>query len=735
LAARFGLCGWVSNTSGDVRIEVEGEQRPLLQFVHALQGEAPPMASIENIQWEFSKPVGHDGFEIRSSIAEESEYQLVSPDIATCDDCLAELLDPDDRRYRYPFTNCTNCGPRFTIIDDIPYDRPLTTMSVFTMCPQCNAEYDDPLNRRFHAQPNACPVCGPQLSLADSSGEAIETDDVISSAVGLIKQGRIVAVKGLGGFLLACDATSEDAVTELRNRKKRPHKPFAVMLASLEEAAKHCYLSAAERELVASAKAPIVLLKAREGTKIAESVAPGLKYTGVMLPYTPLHHLLLRDAAIPLVMTSGNLSEEPIASDNGEALNRLAGIADYYVLHNRDIYSRYDDSVCMVEFAEPQVLRRARSYAPFPVHLPYETKQILGCGAELKGSFCYTRDVYAFLGQHIGDMENVETLEHYQATAELYRKLFRIDPEVVAVDLHPDYLATKYGRKLAESEGLKLVEVQHHHAHIAACMADNAVLEPVIGVSFDGTGYGPDGCIWGGEFMTADMKSYRRVGHLKYVAQPGGDAAAKKPYRMAVSYLYSLLGEEILNRRLPFLSSVDTEEIDTVKQQIDQGLNAPLTSSCGRLFDAVSAIAGIRHTVSYEAQAAIELEMAAPDVLDDVAGYPFSIEYENGLYIINQSRVFSQIVDDIGKGVSVSEISAGFHRGVADMILEVCGFILRETGIRMVALSGGVFQNRLLLKTTVVLLKKAGFDVLMHKEVPTNDGGISLGQAAVANFA
>jgi hydrogenase maturation protein HypF len=734
MAQRFGLSGWVSNTSGDVRIEVEGEQRPVLMFVHALQGEAPPTAKIENIQWEFKSPVGHDGFEIRSSIVEASEYQLVSPDIATCGDCLSEIIDSNDRRYRYPFTNCTNCGPRFTIIKDIPYDRPKTTMSVFTMCGECKAEYDDPINRRFHAQPNACPVCGPQLQLVDAKGEAVSTDDVVASAVELIKQGKILAIKGLGGFLLACDGTNDSVVAELRRRKKRPGKPFAVMLPTLDEVEQHCYVSDAEKELLVSSKAPIVLLKTKEGSNIAQSVAPRLKYMGVMLPYTPLHHLLLKEAGVPLVMTSGNLSEEPIAKDNDEALRRLGSIADYFIMHNRDIYSRYDDSVCMVELDEPQIVRRARSYAPFPIHLPYETKPVLGCGAELKGSFCYTKDVYAFLGQHIGDMENVETLEHYETTAELYRKLFRVNPDVVAVDLHPDYLATKYGRKLAESEGLRLVEVQHHHAHIASCMVDNAVKDPVIGVSFDGTGYGPDGCVWGGEFMTADLGSYRRVGHLKYVPLPGGDAAAKKPYRMAISYLYSLLGDEVFSRKLPFLSAIDAKEIDTIKQQIDKGLNSPLTSSCGRLFDAVSALVGVRDVVSYEAQAAIELEMASPDKLDDISGYQFNIEYENELYIINQSRVFSEIIADIEKNVPVSEISARFHRGTADMITSVCGFIVRETGIKTVALSGGVFQNRLLLKITAKLLKDAGFDVLTHREVPTNDGGISLGQAAIANF-
>jgi len=724
----------VTNTSGDVRIEIEGDQRPLLQFVHALQGETPPMAKIENISWEFAQPVEHEGFEIRSSIVQESEYQLVSPDIATCDDCLSELLDSDDRRYRYPFTNCTNCGPRFTIIKDIPYDRPKTTMSVFTMCPDCHAEYDDPSNRRFHAQPNACPVCGPQLEMVDVKGQAVETDDVITSAVELLKQGKILAIKGLGGFLLACDATNDNVVEELRNRKKRPDKPFAIMLSTLDEVKKHYFVSDAERDLIGSPKGPIVLLKAKKASNIARSVAPKLKYMGVMLPYTPLHHLLLREAGTPLVMTSGNLSEEPIAKDNDEALRRLGSIADYFIMHNRGIYSHYDDSVCIVE-GEPQVARRARGYAPFPIHLTYESNQVLGCGAELKGSFCYTKDVYAFLGQHIGDMENVETLKHYETTVDLYRKLFRINPEVVAVDLHPDYLASKYGRRLAKAENLKLVEVQHHHAHIASCMVDNAVTQPVIGVSFDGTGYGPDGNVWGGEFMTADLKSYNRVGHLKYVAQPGGDVAAKRPYRMAVSYLYSLLGYDELTRKLPFLSKIDAKEMSIITQQIDTRLNAPLTSSCGRLFDAVSALVGIRDVISYEAQAAIELEMVAPDKLDDICGYCFFIDYTNGLYIVNQRQMFLEIVTDIKNRVPVSEISAKFHRGVADMILNVCGFILRETGLKTVVLSGGVFQNRLLLRTTVGLLKNAGFDVLTHKEVPTNDGGVSLGQAAIANFA
>ena len=472
LATKYNLKGWVCNTSGDVKIEVEGEREAWQQFLADLEALAPPQARIESISTSQHPPLGYESFEIRHSIAEEGKYQLVSPDIATCDACKQELFNPDDRRYRYPFTNCTNCGPRFTIIEDVPYDRPKTTMRCFQMCPDCQREYDDPLNRRFHAQPNACPRCGPSLQLVDKNGAQVLTEDALTTASQLLKEGKIVAIKGLGGFLLACDATNEVAVQSLRLRKRRPFKPLAIMLATLEEVKEHCLVSPKEEELLTSSQCPIVLLKWEPQSSVCSAVAPNLKYLGVMLPYTPLHHVLLRETRLPLVMTSGNLSEEPIAKDNDEALRRLQGIIDYFLLHNRDIYGRYDDSVAIVELDEAQLTRRARGYAPYPIHLPFKARQVLACGAELKNTFCFTKDGYAFLSQHIGDMENLETMEHFENTIELYKKLFRLEPEIIACDLHPEYLPTKYAKALAEEKGLPLVSIQHHHAHIVSCLAE-----------------------------------------------------------------------------------------------------------------------------------------------------------------------------------------------------------------------------------------------------------------------
>ena len=738
LATRHNLKGWVCNTSEDVRIEVEGEAGTVERFLAELKTSAPPLAHIEDITTSYHPPAGYKKFEIRPSVAQEGKYQLISPDVATCPACLTELINPDDRRYRYPFTNCTNCGPRFTIIADMPYDRPKTTMRHFQMCPRCQAEYDNPLNRRFHAQPNACPECGPRVELVDARGKAVPCPDAIAAASQLLKEGKIVAVKGLGGFLLACDATSETAVSALRERKKRPSKPFAIMVTDIVEANRHCYVSPQEEKLLTSPQSPIVLLKWREGSPVSPGVAPGLRYLGVMLPYTPLHHILLRDSDLPLVMTSGNLSEEPIARDNDEALSRLSRIADYFLVHNRDIYSRYDDSVAMVEGGTSQLVRRARSYAPYPVHLPFTARQVLGCGAEMKSTFCLTRDDHAFLSQHIGDLENAETLEHFNNTVSLYKRLFHIEPEIIAADIHPDYLSTRYAQERAGG-GIKLVAVQHHHAHIVSCMVDNGVEKPVIGVSFDGTGMGDDGHIWGGEFLVADYRGFTRMGHLEYLPLPGGDAAIKRPYRTATGYILSLLGEAALNDfagrpQSAFIASKLETEI--IARQIERKLNTPLTSSMGRLFDAVSALAGIRDEIDYEGQAAVELEMAAynEDLKDD-QGYPCPIIAEGEMKIVLLADLLTAITEELTRGVSAGKISLKFHNTIARMTGEMCRRLAAETGIDRVALSGGVFQNRLLLRKTVKLLEDSGFQVFTHRQVPCNDGGISLGQAVIASFA
>ena len=737
LATRYNLKGWVCNTSEGVRIEVEGESGAVEQFLRALPKEAPPRAIVENIAVKHlpAKSEKYQKFEIVHSIAEEGKYQLISPDIATCQNCLSEIFAPEDRRYRYPFTNCTNCGPRFTIIEDIPYDRPRTTMKHFKMCPQCQREYDDPLNRRFHAQPNACPKCGPSLALLDAKGKPMVVDDVITAASQLLREGKIVAIKGLGGFLIACDATNETAVNRLRRRKRRPAKPLAIMVASIEEARKHCYIDKEEEELLLSPNSPIVLMKWRADSPVAASVAPKLKYLGVMLPYTPLHHLLLSEVKIPLVMTSGNLSEEPIAKDNDEAAKRLSGIVDYFLVNNRDIYARYDDSVTIVERGIPQLIRRARGYAPYPIHLGFHSRQILGCGAEEKNTFCLTRDEYAFLSQHIGDMENLETLENFENNIELYKKLFRIEPEIIAHDLHPEYHATKYAREKAAKSGIRLVPVQHHHAHIVSGMVDNGLKAPVIGVAFDGTGYGADGNIWGGEFMVADYHGFTRLGHFEYLPLPGGALAIKKPRRIAIGYLLSLLGEATLKQALPFLKQLDKAEIEIIKQQVRQKINSPLTSSCGRLFDAISALLGVRGEIEYEAQAAIELEMLAYDAADETADYTFSLTKENGLTIIKLGDLLSAVLHDLQNGVARARIAARFHNTVAMVIKELCKIISHETGLSRVVLSGGVFQNRLLLRKAVHLLEAEGLEVFTHRQVPTNDGGISLGQVVIANFS
>jgi len=734
LATKHNLKGWVCNTSGDVKIEVEGERRALDRFLDELVAMAPPLALLEDVSVTNHTPQGYSGFEIKHSIAEEGKYQLVSPDIAICKPCLGEVLTPSDRRYRYPFTNCTNCGPRFTIIEDIPYDRPKTTMRSFKMCPQCQREYDDPMDRRFHAQPNACPRCGPSLKLVDGAGNPVPCDDALAAAARFLKQGKVLAIKGLGGFLLACDATSEKAVKLLRERKRRPFKPLAIMVATLDDVRKHCLVSEKEEELLTSLQCPIVLLRRKEGSPVSPSVAPNLKYLGVMLPYTPLHHILLSETGLPLVMTSGNLSEEPIAKDNDEALRRLKGIPDYFLLHNRDIYSRYDDSVAIVELNKPQIVRRARGYAPYPVHLPFQAKQILACGAELKNTFCLTKDNYAFVSQHIGDLENLETMEHFEATLELYKKLFRIQPEIVAYDMHPEYLSTKYAKSLGDKhKELKLVPVQHHHAHIVSCMAENGVEDKVIGISFDGTGYGSDGRIWGGEFLIADYKGFERVGHLEYVPLPGGTVAIERPYRMAISYVLTLLGKDALTTDLAFLKEVSSQELELIKKQLEKGINSPLTSSCGRLFDAVSALIGIRGRIDYEAQAAIEMEMAADE--SEHGSYPFAIVEQNGVNIVYLKELFGGIIKDLKSGVSQARIAAKFHRTMAEMVVQMCQRLAKMSGINRVALSGGVFQNRLLLRLTVAALEEAGFEVLTHSKVPTNDGGVSLGQAVIANLA
>jgi len=735
LASRHGLTGWVCNTSRDVKIEAEGPEDALRKFLVELRTEAPPLARIDALEhWDIA-PEGHGAFEIRKSIPEPGQYQLISPDIATCAACRGELFDPQDRRFGYAFTNCTDCGPRLTIIKDIPYDRPMTTMAPFEMCPECRREYEDPMNRRFHAQPNCCPRCGPHLEILEGTGAKIETRDPIRRTAELLKQGKIVAVKGIGGFLLACDATDEEAVRRLRERKRRTFKPFAVMMETLEAVKEACVVSEEEEALLTSPQSPVVLLKTREPRSVTPAVAPGLRYLGVMLPYTPLHHLLMRAAALPLVMTSGNLSEEPIVADNGEALEKLAAIADFYLVHNRDIYARCDDSVAMVAAGEVGLLRRARGYAPDPIPLPFGALEVLACGAEYKNTFCITKDRYAFMSQHVGDMDNLETLTHYEKMLDLYRKLFRLEPKIVACDKHPDYLASRYARELeAQDKDVRVISVQHHHAHIASCMAENSVTGPVLGVALDGTGYGEDGTIWGSEFLLVDDDRFTRLGRFDDVPLPGGDAAVKRPYRIAFSYLYRLLGASSLTMDLPLLREMDPFEIRILRDQIDKRINTPMTCSAGRLFDAVSALLGIRKEIDYEGHAAIELEMAGTGCDFDGMLYPFHTEEEKGLHVVRLGPLLGGVTADLTRGLPAALISVRFHHTVAHIVAEVCAALSKEHGIRKVALSGGVFQNRMLLELARDRLVAEGLEVLTHKHVPCNDGCISLGQAVVANY-
>ncbi|MHB1160215.1 MAG: carbamoyltransferase HypF [Chloroflexota bacterium] len=779
LAHQLGLAGWVLNSTEGVVIEVEGTAELVDSFVRALPQEAPPLAKVDRVDRADLPPIGYTTFAIESSQEAEGHFALIPPDICVCDDCLREMRDPADRRYRYPFINCTNCGPRFTVVADIPYDRPKTTMACFPMCPECGREYHDPTNRRFHAQPNACPVCGPRLWLmhgtaaeqgtvaapftgagdlvgqdnADPAGTrrlkpaatALEGETALQETRRLLALGKIVAVKGLGGFHLACDATNDEAVAELRRRKRRSDKPFAVMASDAESVATFCHLSDEERQLLESPQRPIVLLRRREDSPISPLVAPGNRSLGVMLPYTPLHYLLFELPAISyqlsairtqnpplaLVMTSGNLSEEPIATGNREALERLDSLADAFLLHDRDIQVRCDDSVTRLFRGREAVLRRSRGYAPFPVRLGFELRDILACGAELKSTFCITKGSYAFLSQHIGDLENAETLESFARSVDHFRRLFRLEIAAVAHDLHPEYLSTRYAWGLAEGgRDLPLVPVQHHHAHIAACMAENGIDEPVIGVSFDGTGLGDDGRLWGGEFLVCDFAGYRRAAHLKYLPLPGGEAAIKRPYRMAASYLVDRFGPEVLEEGLPPLRHADPSELAILRKQIERGINSPVTSSIGRLFDAVSSLIGLRQVVNYEGQAAIELEMAALEDVDD--------RYDWGLLpgepaIVDAGPTIGQIVEDLRRAVPTGVISARFHNSVADLIAGVCDRIREETGLNLVALSGGVFQNLFLLERAGRLLEARGFKVLIHHQVPPNDGGIALGQAVIAN--
>jgi hydrogenase maturation protein HypF len=721
LARSHDLSGWVLNNEQGVSLEVEGERQHIERFLSGLSSP-PRLAEIEKTEVFYQEPTGYRGFEIKQSVPGLERLTLISPDIATCPECLREILDPGDGRYRYPFTNCTNCGPRFTIIEDIPYDRKFTTMKAFEMCPQCSREYHDPADRRFHAQPNACPVCGPVLRLLSGAGEEIACADPLREAISLLKKGEIVAIKGLGGFHLACDAANVRAVSRLRSRKYREEKPFAVMCRDIEVAARCCRLTPLGQRLLEGKERPIVVLLKKEPSSIAPSVAPGQRTLGLMLPYSPLHSLLFADGLEALVMTSGNVSDEPISFRTEEAVTRLAGIAEYFLTHNRTIHTRCDDSVIQAQDCRLTFLRRSRGYAPAPIKLPRKGRSVLGCGAEIKNTFCLTRGDNAFVSHHIGDMENAETLASFEQGIELFTRLFRIDPELVVYDLHPEYLATRYARGL----DLPSVGLQHHVAHALSCMAEHGRTGQTLAVVMDGTGYGDDGTVWGGEFLELDVHSHRRWGHLKHIPLPGGERAIKEPWRMAAAYLARIYGE-LGSLAIPFVEQLDRERWSQLEAAMSAGINCPPCSSAGRLFDAVSALVGVRRLVTYEGQAAVELEQIADR--DERGAYPFAIDAQEGSYILDPDPAIAAVVEDIQRKETPSCISSRFHATVARMILEMLTRMRGETGITEAVLSGGVFQNALLTDLAVSLLEERGFTVLTHRLVPPNDGGISLGQA------
>jgi hydrogenase maturation protein HypF len=756
LARDCELAGDVWNDAEGVMIRAWGRPANLDRFVRRLEEQPPPLARIDTVEWAPSEDIPSDGgFHILSSRAGEVHTAVV-PDAATCQACLGETFRPSDRRYRYPFTNCTHCGPRLSIVRAVPYDRCNTSMAKFNLCPACRAEYDDPEDRRFHAQAAACPACGPHVwleRLVDGRTEPhlLAGSDAVDAARILLLSGSILAIKGLGGFHLACDACNEDAVARLQERKRRYSKPFALMARDLDVIRRYCVVNTHEEALLKSAAAPIVILSATGPDRVAEAVAPGYPTLGFMLPNTPLHHLLVRDIDRPFVMTSGNLSQEPQCTDNAEARRLLSAIADYGLFHNRDIVNRLDDSVVRVMIGRPRVIRRARGYAPAPIRLPTGFERagpLLALGGELKSSFCLLKDGQAILSQHIGDLEDAVTLADYQKALTLYLALYDHVPETLVVDMHQDYLSSKLGRERAAADGCRIEEIQHHHAHIASCLAENAIpldIRPVLGIALDGLGLGPDGTLWGGEFLIADYKRFERVGCFPAVVMPGGAQAVRQPWRNTFAHLEAAIGWERCKREhagLELVRFLETKPLDTLGAMMGKGINCPRSSSCGRLFDAVAAAIGIcRDAVSYEGQAAIALESIADAramaQADD--GYPIVLRVEapafGGLTTMDFSPLWLAILEDLERETPAGVMAARFHRGLVRAIIAMVRVIFEHETQRLertVALSGGSFQNRLLLEDVSRELQGLGLSVLTHCQVPANDGGLALGQAAIA---
>jgi hydrogenase maturation protein HypF len=742
LAGELGVAGHVLNDSRGVVVEAEAPAETVERFLARLSAEAPPLATVERVTAEPLAELGERGFSIRESPAGGEPRAAVTPDSATCAECLAEVLDPADRRFRYPFTNCTNCGPRFTIVRDVPYDRPNTTMAGFEMCPACLAEYRDPTDRRFHAQPNACPDCGPQVQLLGptAAGDLLpaptgfaDAGDPLAATARALLAGAIVAIKGIGGFHLACRADDEATVATLRARKHREDKPFALMEADVAAARSLVHLSPAEEALLVSRARPIVLARRRAGAAVAQSVAPGAPELGVMLPYSPLHHLLLADAGVPLVMTSGNVSDEPIAYRDADALERLAGIADLFLLHDRPIQTRTDDSVVRVVDGRRTMLRRSRGHVPAALALPVDGgAHLLACGAELKNTFAVAKGRAAWVGHHVGDLKNYETLSSFAEGIDHFQRLFAVAPEVVAHDLHPEYLSTKHALEL---DGVRLVGVQHHHAHLAACLAEHGEPGPAVGAIFDGTGYGEDGTVWGGEILLGDLQGFARAGHLCPVRMPGGEAAIRQPWRMACAWLVAAeagAGASAAGEGVPDMPPTLRERVsDAAWRQVAQlartGVASPVTTSAGRLFDAVAALCGVRAEVNYEGQAAVELEAVADP--GEGAAYPLPLDGDG---VLDARPTICAIVADVAAGIPPATIAARFHNALAAATAEACTRAAERAGTDTVVLSGGVFQNRRLLESTAEPLATGGVRVLIPERLPPNDGGIAYGQLAVA---
>ena len=749
-AHEFGLAGFIHNNSCGVTIEIQGGAAAVAQFVACFADGLPVLAKIDSIQVEAIPLAGATDFEIVDSVPDPGQSTPISAEISVCADCLLEMSSPGDRRYRYPFINCTNCGPRFTILEDLPYDRASTTMRSFTMCELCLQEYEDPGDRRFHAQPNACHDCGPRVWFVESAQRAADFtsyrganapvgDAAIGAFQTAIQAGKIVAVKGIGGFHLVCDATNDSAITKLRERKGRVDKPFAIMVRDVQVCKSFAAVSDTEQGLLESKERPIVLLRKRvllDSSKdsLSDFIAPGQNFIGVMLPYSPLHVLLLEGCS-RLVMTSGNLTEEPIVRENVEAKNRLSGIADCFLLHDRDINVVCDDSVvrCVDNGLLP--IRRSRGYAPLPVKLNTAGPSVLAVGGEIKATFCATKNDYAYMSQHIGDMGNLETFEAMRRSVDHFLRLYRICPQAIAADLHPDYLSTNLAKEFASTLNVACIQVQHHHAHIASLLAEHALPadRSLIGCCFDGTGFGTDGAIWGGEFMIADASGFDRFAQLKYVPMPGGDASIYRPYRMALSHLFAAGAD--WHELLPSANACGETELEILRQQLKKNVNCIPTSSMGRLFDAIASLIGVRQWVNYEAQAAMELEALAAKCIDDnlVRSKTYDFRFENSaLTEINPQPLIREICRDVVGGVEKEIIAARFHVSIAKLVADVCVAKREESSINQVGLSGGVFQNVLLLELTTAKLLENHFEVFCHRQVPPNDGGIALGQALIA---